>query len=113
MTVLLEAAGRREALRSAPRGALTTALRQAVEQLRGAFAAGGEGVSGDVVESLLNEAEARLRDRRAGRLRRVINATGIVLHTGLGRAVLGEAARARLAEVAAGYSNLEIDLESG
>ncbi|MGN6216669.1 MAG: L-seryl-tRNA(Sec) selenium transferase [Solirubrobacterales bacterium] len=46
-------------------------------------------------------------------LRRVVNATGVVLHTNLGRAPLAPAAVARVAEVAAGYSNLEYDLESG
>src|SRR4029077_8771119 len=46
------------------------------------------------------------------RLRRVINATGVILHTNLGRAPLSRAAVDALA-VAAGYSNLELDLESG
>jgi L-seryl-tRNA(Ser) seleniumtransferase len=46
-------------------------------------------------------------------LKRVINATGVVLHTNLGRAPLGEAAAAHLAELAKGYCNLEYDLENG
>jgi L-seryl-tRNA(Ser) seleniumtransferase len=46
-------------------------------------------------------------------LRRVVNATGVVLHTNLGRAPLAAAAVARLGEVAAGYSNLEYDLAEG
>jgi L-seryl-tRNA(Ser) seleniumtransferase len=46
-------------------------------------------------------------------LRRAINATGIPLHTNLGRAPLSTAARQALAEVARGYSNLEYDLEKG
>lgn len=46
-------------------------------------------------------------------LRRVINATGIVLHTNLGRAPLGEEVSRHVAEVAAGYSNLEYDLADG
>jgi len=45
--------------------------------------------------------------------RRVINATGVILHTNLGRAVLGDSARAAIDEAARGYTNLEIDLESG
>ncbi len=46
-------------------------------------------------------------------LRQVINATGIILHTGLGRAVLPDAAVSELMDVASGHSNLEIDLETG
>lgn len=46
-------------------------------------------------------------------LKRVINATGIVLHTNLGRAPLGKAAAARIAEIAEGYSNLEYDIDLG
>jgi L-seryl-tRNA(Ser) seleniumtransferase len=45
--------------------------------------------------------------------RRVVNATGIVLHTNLGRAPLGRVAAAAVAEAAAGYSDLELDLETG
>jgi L-seryl-tRNA(Ser) seleniumtransferase len=55
---------------------------------------------------------AALRAAVAPRLRRVINATGVILHTNLGRAPLSRAAVDALA-VAAGYSNLELDLDSG
>ena len=53
--------------------------------------------------------------RRGGapRLQRVLNATGVVLHTNLGRAPLAEAALARVLEVGGGYSNLEYDLTAG
>jgi len=54
----------------------------------------------------------RLRAEVAPRLRRVINASGVILHTNLGRAPLSKAAVDALA-VAAGYSNLELDLETG
>ena len=47
------------------------------------------------------------------RPRRVVNATGVVLHTNLGRAPLGSAAAAAVADAAAGYSDLELDLETG
>jgi L-seryl-tRNA(Ser) seleniumtransferase len=46
-------------------------------------------------------------------LRRVINATGVILHTNLGRAPLGASALEHVSEIAAGYCNLELDLESG
>jgi L-seryl-tRNA(Ser) seleniumtransferase len=55
---------------------------------------------------------ARLRAGVAPHLRRVINATGVILHTNLGRAPLSKAAVDALA-VAAGYSNLELDLATG
>jgi L-seryl-tRNA(Ser) seleniumtransferase len=57
-------------------------------------------------------AERAARDAR-GSLTRVINATGVVLHTNLGRAPLARQAAEAAAEVAAGYSNLEYDVESG
>jgi L-seryl-tRNA(Ser) seleniumtransferase len=52
---------------------------------------------------------------RAGapRLRRVLNATGVIVHTNLGRAPLADDAREAVARAAAGYSNLELDLETG
>jgi L-seryl-tRNA(Ser) seleniumtransferase len=68
--------------------------------------AGGDG------HDRLAAVEARLRGLAAPRLRHVINATGVILHTNLGRAPLSRAAVDALA-VAAGYSNLELDLESG
>src|SRR4051794_41528153 len=56
---------------------------------------------------------ARARERLRPSLRRVINATGVIVHTNLGRAPLAPAARAAAAAAAAGYSNLELDLGSG
>ena len=56
---------------------------------------------------------AELARSRRPSLRRVLNATGVLVHTNLGRAPLADAALARVAEVGAGYSNLEYDLEGG
>jgi L-seryl-tRNA(Ser) seleniumtransferase len=56
---------------------------------------------------------ARLAAEAKGSLRRVVNATGVVIHTNLGRAPLSQAAIAAMAEVALGYTNLEFDLEAG
>ncbi len=55
----------------------------------------------------------RAVDRLRPSLRRVLNATGVIVHTNLGRAPLAPAARAAVARVAAGYSNLELDLATG
>jgi L-seryl-tRNA(Ser) seleniumtransferase len=56
---------------------------------------------------------ARAQDRLRPSLRRVLNATGVVVHTNLGRAPLAPAARAAVARAAKGYGNLELDLRSG
>src|SRR4051812_11299155 len=56
---------------------------------------------------------ARARGRLRPSLRRVLNATGVVVHTGLGRAPLAAAARDAVARAAEGYSNLELELEDG
>jgi L-seryl-tRNA(Ser) seleniumtransferase len=55
----------------------------------------------------------QLADLRRPRLRRVLNATGVIVHTNLGRAPLAEAALERVREVGRGYSNLEYDLQAG
>ena len=66
---------------------------------------------------LLDEAERRLaaahHAETASAVRRVINATGVILHTNLGRAPLSQAARRSIAEEASGYCNLEYDLATG
>jgi L-seryl-tRNA(Ser) seleniumtransferase len=56
---------------------------------------------------------ARCNDRLLPSLRRVLNATGVIVHTNLGRAPLARAARGAVAQAARGYSNLELDLVSG
>jgi L-seryl-tRNA(Ser) seleniumtransferase len=57
--------------------------------------------------------EAQAAALAAPRLRRVLNASGVILHTNLGRAPLSPAALAAVASVGAGYSNLEYDLAAG
>jgi len=83
------------------------AARAALERAREELLAGHD--PGDLAERVEAEAEARL----APRLRRVLNATGVVLHTNLGRAPLAPAALERLQEVGRGYSNLEFDTAAG
>jgi len=61
----------------------------------------------------LERVNSSLNSVRSARLRRVINATGVVIHTNLGRAPLSEKAVNALVEVARGYSNLEFDVAEG
>ena len=65
------------------------------------------------VSSLDASVGAELARSSAYSLKRVINATGVILHTNLGRSPLSQAALDHVCEVAKGYSNLEFDLESG
>lgn len=64
-------------------------------------------------EALVHWVTGRLASAAAPSLRRVVNATGIVLHTNLGRSPLAQAAIDAVERIAAGYSNLEFDLGSG
>lgn len=66
-----------------------------------------------LLETVAARVEERLRAKGKGGPRRVINATGVALHTNLGRAVLSTPAREAVAAVAAGYSDLELDLTTG
>ena len=59
------------------------------------------------------EIARRARELLTSSLRKVVNATGVVLHTNLGRAPLAERALRRMAELASGYCNLEYQLDSG
>ena len=86
----------------------------AVEAARSVLARAREDIQagadpGDLEERLREELSAA----RSPRLRRALNATGVVVHTNLGRAPLPEAALERVREVGRGYSNLEYDLSAG
>jgi L-seryl-tRNA(Ser) seleniumtransferase len=86
----------------------------AVEAARAALARAREEIRaghdpGDLVERTLSE----LAGARAPALRRTLNATGVIVHTNLGRAPLPVAALERTVEIGRGYSNLEYDLQAG
>jgi L-seryl-tRNA(Ser) seleniumtransferase len=83
------------------------AARGVIDRAREEIQAGAD--PGDLAARLREE----LADARRPRLRRVLNATGVVVHTNLGRAPLADEAVERVAEVARGYSNLEYDLPEG
>lgn len=121
-------ADRAAELTGAPRWALVEAARRAIaarraELLAASGAAGGaEGgpapgaasLAASLAAPIAEAAVAASAERLAApSLRRVINATGVVLHTNLGRAPLAAAARRAVDELAAGYSNLEYELAAG
>jgi L-seryl-tRNA(Ser) seleniumtransferase len=84
---------------------LATSVAKAVLEERRAELLGGARDDADLVE----RAAARLRPS----LRRVVNATGVIVHTNLGRAPLSDEARIAVLRAATGYSNLELDLGEG
>ena len=86
-------------------------IRQTVESARQAIVE-SRPIDTDI-RALLPLIEAHLRDRTRPSLRPVINATGVIIHTNLGRAVLSSAAQQALLEAARSYNNLEFDLDDG
>jgi L-seryl-tRNA(Ser) seleniumtransferase len=88
--------------------ATTAAVQEALGRARGEILAGGEP---EVSEETVLAVAAKLLSGRG--LRRVINATGVVLHTNLGRSVLSERAVEAAAASATSYSNLEYELDAG
>ena len=106
--------------RTVEHGPAVTAARQAVDARRGELVQGApsaESSNGDAAvaeRDLVVRAAAASADAAARpSLRRVINATGVIVHTNLGRAPLARAAVEQALDAAEGYSNLEYDLEEG
>lgn len=89
---------------------LTRALRQSVEEIRSEILAGAPLPP---TEDILARAFSRLSGWTTPTLQPVINATGVILHTNLGRAPLSRASLAAMNLASAGYSNLEFDLTTG
>jgi L-seryl-tRNA(Ser) seleniumtransferase len=92
----------------APRATAVAAARAVLAGRRAELLAGAHGEA-----DLAARAREWIDDADRPRLQRVINATGVILHTNLGRAPLAQAAREAVARVAEGYSNLELDLVTG
>lgn len=88
------------------------ALRAATDAWRRRILA-RDGVPNDLERAIEDDARARLASRAEGSLRPVLNATGVIVHTNLGRAPLAAAALNRIAELAGGYTNLEYDVARG
>ena len=92
------------------RSLTTDAFRQTLEAARAGFRESGKIPSNP---EILKQAEVLLNTWASSTLRPVINASGVIIHTNLGRAPLSKAAIQAASEVAKGYSNLEYDLSRG
>jgi L-seryl-tRNA(Ser) seleniumtransferase len=104
---LLQRPSLRPLLSAHPRPLAVAAVRKALADAR------ARALAGDDAPFAEDEVHAALRSLARPRLTPVHNATGVVLHTNLGRAPLAPRAVERVAQVAGGYCNLEYDLEAG
>jgi L-seryl-tRNA(Ser) seleniumtransferase len=97
------------------RDALVHALRDAAAALRDRLAqeTSAPADEASAADAIARDAEARLTRGFEPSLRPVINATGVIIHTNLGRAPLSDAAVARIAAIGRGYTNLEYDISKG
>ena len=95
--------------------AVVDALRAEAEEIRAAVGAGAAvpDTSDVAAEVIVSRAQARLTSAMAPSLKRVLNATGVIIHTNLGRAPLATPAIERIRALAGGYTNLEYDLAKG
>ena len=112
---LLEEKDIREKILSNPRTLVLESIREAIDNARNKILLGEnrEFNSETIKQEILRAALDILKKKTEYNLRSVINATGVVLHTNLGRALLSEAAVERIIQLAGNYSTLEYDLESG
>lgn len=103
----------RDLLEGYPRPVVVEAVRHGLEKLRGE-ALQGIATTDDFGEKAVTErVRSALERANVPGLRRVINGTGVILHTNLGRAPLSESLREAILEAAFSYSTLEFDLEKG
>ncbi|MGA0060220.1 MAG: L-seryl-tRNA(Sec) selenium transferase, partial [Planctomycetota bacterium] len=111
----VDALSRQESLRGWPVRLVVRETRRVLDEVRSALVGAGDAEIDPAtcaVESLAERIATRVRAASGARHRRVVNATGIVLHTGIGRAPLADAARRAIAD-AAGYAVVEVDPSSG
>lgn len=92
---------------------VTEIIRDELEHLRGRIISGCAEDICTALEELRGSLPTRIRDAASFSMRRVWNATGIILHTNLGRAPLGKNQMEAVVQVMSGYSDLEYDLQTG
>ena len=100
-------------LKGFPRQLVVKVTRIVIQEIRNRLLAGDKEIAPDGLSYYARTVVIRLEQETMPSLRRVINATGVVLHTNLGRAPLAEVAVDAMATTARGYSNLEYDVEAG
>lgn len=101
-----------EACQDAPRALVVEALRSVLDDMREAISR-GELCQPATIDEVVEAALKEIAVRQAPRLKRVVNATGIVIHTNLGRSLLADEAVEAVAAVASSYNTLEYDVEAG
>ncbi len=97
----------------AERYLIVEAVRKVLDEYRAQLGGSGAATDPPSMESLFIQVEIKVRLLQQPPLQPVINATGIIIHTGLGRAPLADAAVRAIAEVAAGYAPVELEMDSG
>lgn len=98
-----------------PRSTVVDSIRQEIETLRNGIKDGklNENSLFDKIQDIVDKVIKRAEDEDSYKLKKVINATGTILHTNLGRAPLGGEVLEHISDIASGYSNLEYDIKDG
>lgn len=97
-----------------PRPLVVDSVRASIEVMRRLIYSGEfTGSADDIAELVVDKSISLIKKATRPNLRTVINGTGVVLHTNLGRALLSQSARVAVDQVASSYCNLEINLETG
>ena len=101
--------------RTAPNAIVVRCVRSVIEGLRTSILGGDQGVTEErLADSLiLEEVKNAVRQAMTPNLIQVVNATGVVVHTNLGRSLLADKAIENISDIAGRYSNLEFDLSAG
>ena len=112
---ILELATGKPDLDDIPKSVLKRSIRSALDQLRAAILADESGMDESRLEDsiILSDVTRRIRAALTPNLRRTVNATGVVVHTNLGRSLLAPEAVENLVAIASRYSNLEFNLAEG
>lgn len=115
--LLIEEEEIKELINDSDRDLVVDIIREKTEELRSFILTSDSSISEDEIsekiDNLIDNISIKVRKITQLNMRKVINATGTILHTNLGRAVISEKIADRLKEIVTGYSNLEYDIEAG